>query len=526
MAGEQNVETRTDKNGFRPRNVKNGNRKWNGRRFDRKRNADAKPERTNRLDKVIEDIGKTLAAFSRRLEIVENRGPDRHPERQSEAKKPKAGPLITQRSNNDDFAAVSKSIYRMVQVRHHESNWQQLPKSIDDRLSKLATDIKPPMTDKYLESAIQAATKSFGETITNIVQSHLQKKRCELDMAAAKLNPVDVDQAKTIADKYLANRLGKRLTADRRATMVDDAVKKIGSSMPARSAATAVATDATAVAMDADGYQMVRRSPHGRKAEENQKPEQTADRPKRKADASPVQVSNRYGVLASMEGIDQIESDVESNEESRRGSPNVAVNPTPQKKLKKSDYYRTPWGVNVYTGNKDEWTIQPKPETRILVVGDSNLRDSPEVPVEWEIHSLPGAKLEHVTKMLRRMKTILPANNKLNGIVIQVGINHRSSFSSLYKYEMRDIIDEINEMDVQSSYCGVAISSSKRPMTEIQKVNEINAHAKKLWQSNYIDALPETEVVIKNNDIYGTHYTRDTIRKVIERIYNHCQSVF
>jgi hypothetical protein len=517
MAGEHRVENKTNNYGFRPRKT-NNYRKRNGRHGPGQTQIGKKPNGSNGLNKVIEDIGKTLASLSKRLENVENRGPDRQPERLKEAGKPKAGPLITQRSNNDEFAVVSKSIYRMVQIQHHQSNWQQLPKSIDDRLSKLANDIKPPMADKYLRSTIDAATKSFGETITNIVRQHLERKRLELETAAIQMNPVDVDQARTVADKYLTNRLGKRLDADSRSKMLDEAVSKIGST-------TRQQSKTASVDMDADGYQTVRKSTSGRKPQQSRKPDQLVDRSKRKAECSPTTAAlNRYQVLADIERIEVLDTDVEESDENEQPSPTRVTKPTP-KKLKTIECPRTPAGVHVYTGDKTKWMIEPKPETKILIVGDSNMRDAPRVPAEWEIHSLPGAKLNHVTSMLRRMKQQLPKDTNLKHVIIQVGINHRSSLTSKYEYDLGEISDEISDIGVSSSYCGIAVDCRRLPENEVEKINEINNYVKTVWMNSYIDPLPETEIRIQESDVFGIHYTRETIGKIVNRMVDHINSL-
>ena len=42
-------------------------------------------------------------------------------------------------------AACVKDIYRTVQLKHHETNWEELPKSLAQRLKIFAGEINPPM---------------------------------------------------------------------------------------------------------------------------------------------------------------------------------------------------------------------------------------------------------------------------------------------------------------------------------------------------------------------------------------------
>ena len=57
----------------------------------------------------------------------------------------RAGIHHTTKSINDDFAACVKDIYRIVQLKHHETNWEELPKSLAQRLKRFAGEINPPM---------------------------------------------------------------------------------------------------------------------------------------------------------------------------------------------------------------------------------------------------------------------------------------------------------------------------------------------------------------------------------------------
>ena len=60
----------------------------------------------------------------------------------------RAGIHHTTKSINDDFAACVKDIYRIVQLKHHETNWEELPKSLVQRLERFAGDISLPMVTK------------------------------------------------------------------------------------------------------------------------------------------------------------------------------------------------------------------------------------------------------------------------------------------------------------------------------------------------------------------------------------------
>lgn len=512
-------------NGYRPRNgPRDGGR--NGYGQTRHGAKGSRSSETDVVRKLVTDLGRSINALSKRLDNIENRGPDRKRDGQTKATAKKAGPPSTERSNNDDFAAVSKSLYRIVQVRHHESNWEQLPKSIEQRLSKLASDIKPPVPDSYLQSALQAATTAYGKTIADIVRQHLERKRHELEAAAAKLNPVDVDRARTIAGKYLSTRLGKRLDDERRATMLDDAVAKIGSGH--RPAAGALVQGGS----DTRAETEFQPAPARRRPAQRTTVETPAER-KRKAESTPpTAVQNRFEIFAEMERIEVLsdnEDDIEPEVEiERQPARPAAPKPTPKKARTSTDSFRTRAGVHVYCGDKDQWTAAPEMATKTMVIGDSNMRDAPEVPDEWEIHSMPGAKLEHVTRLVRRMKENLTDDHSLCHVIIQVGINHRSHLSTVVcRYEMTNIMEELDDVGIRSSFCGISIPS-KRPKAEVDRIREINEMARNQWPyGRYIEPLTDKQIAIKASDVmFRIHHTPETIGAVVDKMVAHDRLVF
>ena len=97
------------------------------------------------LRAIIRDMGNTIAALEDRLDSIRN----------NRISADATAPAIRTTSNNDDFPEICKCIYRWVQISHHQFNWKQLPKSIDERLKRLADDINPPMADENLVLRLQ-----------------------------------------------------------------------------------------------------------------------------------------------------------------------------------------------------------------------------------------------------------------------------------------------------------------------------------------------------------------------------------
>jgi len=89
---------------------------------------------------IAEQLGtvtKALSFLAERIQILE-RGSDQNPDRPISGQTKSAEPRTQIKSNNDEFASVVKDLYRMVQLDHHADNWNELPKSLAERLVRLA----------------------------------------------------------------------------------------------------------------------------------------------------------------------------------------------------------------------------------------------------------------------------------------------------------------------------------------------------------------------------------------------------
>ena len=119
-------------------------------------NNDDKHDEPNELRQILSNMSKSITMLSERLDkMQQNRGLDKN--KDSTVSRPTtdeiARPQAT-KSDNNDFAAVSKCIYKLVQIRYHETNWSKLPVSIDNRLKRLAADIRPAAVDETFQTAM------------------------------------------------------------------------------------------------------------------------------------------------------------------------------------------------------------------------------------------------------------------------------------------------------------------------------------------------------------------------------------
>jgi hypothetical protein len=244
-------------------------------------------------------------------------------------------------------------------------------------------------------------------------------------------------------------------------------------------------------------------------------------RPKRPAPTTPetVEVSNPFFILS-----DNDDCDVEPADK-----PTHSTTTTSKQQMKKRKHSsctkNTASGVQVFRGNKHDWTIVPNDDTTTVVIGDSNLKNITNIPKDWEVHSLPGARLSHVVGAIARLETVA----RTVDVVVHVGINHRSCVDATIEEELKDLSSELesNVGITRLFLAGTAIAPSL-PTQEAQNIRYLNNKMKEFFhESNYIPPLAESDVEIDQWDTFNIHYTATTANKIMNEMEKHVnQSVF
>lgn len=483
-----------------------------GRGNSRRGHSTGRPAYSNRIGDnpedlrgIMADMAKTIASLTDRLEAIQQGQSKKNDDRQQP---PKEKNPETARSNNEDFPAVCKAMYRIVQIQHHIGNWQQLPKRINERLTSLATDVRPPKTDDDFRAAVNSLTDQFGTKLRTLVTEHLQKVLAETETAAGTLRPVDVERAKDIAAKYLRGRLG-RLDDAKRRRMMDEAAAMIGINRP--------------------GCRPTSPPPHREVAPPWQQVTNKASRKRTAPDDTPPAVAtrNRYDVLTSNDDRDEDAAGPEDDDDDATIMDHQSIiaspsQPTPAVKKHRpstaTDVF-TGAGVDIFTGPKDEWNLLVDDDTEVAVVGDSNLRPVTRIPPKWQVFSLAGARLTHVGGAIRRLKR---DPSKPITVVIQAGINHRLDDATRMQIDLDELRRDIASNNaVQDFYIAGLSTPVGLPKDEASNVNAFNSLAVALYgEEKYIEQIDARQVRISMNDRYGIHHTTETANEVVESMYN------
>ena len=447
-------------------------------------------------------------------------------------------------SENPDFATLSKSLYRTIQLRHHVDNWHEVPVHIVRQIDRVFACIKPPMPDDTLKDDLNCLQMDFTGKLYDIVNRHLRRKISGETATAGLLDRADLDRAKGIADRYARNRLG-RLTEVKRKELLENAAMTVGTTRPlinldpgstsaARPAALPVrkpttppgpvlTTVSTAVpGPAANGTQptgqsiaptwklVTNRRRRSQDSTENATATTSAKRSGWPSTPDAVTTRNRFDLLSFDDDGDETAPIADT--------PNSATAALPprQKKLRPSTTtIKNDAGVYLYTCDKEDWCITPVRSDKLIVLADSNFRSVSRVPDEMEIHCMPGASLQHAAMALRRLKSTTPLS-----IGIQLGINNRFDTEEQIDDQIKQLSSALDSLDCLGEVFAVGVSlPASLPVDAREALLYFNEQMVLTFgPEHWVSPLDTKEVRIRVDDKFGIHYTSETADKIVNNL--------
>lgn len=389
-------------------------------------------------------------------------------------------------SSNPDFTKVCKSLFRVVQIQHHLTNWDDLPESLKRNLNHVGENITPPEPNDDLTSDIADILASTGNDIQRHVRNHLRAKLAANRMALSKLDPRDKEEAAEVTYNQLTRRLGKKVPDLRR--KVNESAQLIGS---ARSAAPLL-TDIPRTSSWTT-------------------PKTPAKRP-RLITPSPVQNTNRFQILRNNdEDGNDMEVQIPDTPDTRPEAPSTSsVLPPVQQRSPRPATQRP----KKTRHNKEAPAIILRPETKAIIIGDSNLKNIPEdiIPNQWQVEVLPGALISHVIHAVDNLP------ERPVDIIMSVGINHRDwDFKERTYGELTKFRELVTKRGHNLRTVGIGINPEFDDLTQ-QNLRDINLRLFAIFKDRYISPLPSEDVFTTNDNI---HYTEETAGKLLGSIVNH-----
>lgn len=167
---------------------------------------------------------------------------------------------------------------------------------------------------------------------------------------------------------------------------------------------------------------------------------------------------------------------------------------------------------------KNNWALRRvRPDTTVLIIGDSNLRLLDKLPYNFEIHVFPGAYINHMTQIVKSLNT---EDTKLQDIVVHAGINNKAWNFNSTQTDLNKLTVALSRARVRGHVMGINIPKGLSP-NEKEVLSKINAHTSHRMMSNYISPLPNEQVSVSPTDKFKIHYDQCTVDKMCKIITKH-----
>lgn len=488
------------------------------------------------LLKLMEELNKNILSLSDRVRALEHGG---CPPKGGSTNNSTLIPLMslnTQALRNrppqsgvlggENFAEVSQTLFRLVQIQYHIHNWSNLPKSLAFRLNKFVEDINPPRANQQFKQQLSDLTARYSNDILLLVQHHLNTILQTTKQQAGQLDPTNITQAKQMASTNLQQRLGNRLNPDRRMALLDSAAATIGSSRPLNPN-----THGHHMASPIDSTPNPTSNPNP-----NPSPYPTSLSPPNPAPISPpnpnpniVSITKRRAPDTSPDVSNH--SDEQYTQQSQGPS---TKKPKPvlgaRRSLNLGNHTSIPPTTpspesihtlpHIHTGPKETWALDKVLDTtHTIIIGDSNLRSLRDIPYGWEVFCLPGACFKHVVHAVSKTLPRNPLDRFT--VILQAGINHRTQTKMDLAMDIDQTIHALlthpaihRAVHLGVSY-PITLDTLQKPIMDF--IN--NRFILGLQQQNCIPALPPHNVHIHTHDKYGTHHTPETVLTIFSPIF-------
>jgi len=486
------------------------------------------------------------------------------------------GPENTVKSNNPDFALMTKRIYNFIQIRRAESMWTDIPSAVNNKLDEIFQGIKPPLGDERLYTSLANLNTNVKSDMLIQIQGHLSAKSLEVKQVLKTLNPEDKHRAAGLAKVYMRRSFGRKISPAQAYEWVGEALALVGAEhnpdrgptesrgdggmvagprggTAERTGATGSGgrgrmegvTDGPGTCVGSDGREDglgmdegQTAAPVGSEGEDEYGGWHPAPRHKKRRVAPtppPTRPVSQLDPTRSPPAdprtptLNQTQPDPVSTPPSPTRipvpnpkppspkSPNPGPSPKPNLNRKFSLPLHTVINKPViHQGPKADWNIGPlRPGTTHLVISDSNMRHVTDIPPNWAVHVFPGARFNHAADIVKS----LPAANRLENLILSVGINNRNWATNSVTPDFNKLVLAAERTKVPTHFVGISCPP-QIPDKEKSGIYNINKMAlKKFSTSRFIQ--PTTKVSVDPSDQYLIHYDQGTLNTIFSNIKNH-----
>lgn len=164
--------------------------------------------------------------------------------------------------------------------------------------------------------------------------------------------------------------------------------------------------------------------------------------------------------------------------------------------------------------DKSSWQVTTKPTTRLLIIGDSNLKLAKTRDSHVEIHSFSGARLSHINDILS-MSTL---GDSVKDIVVATGINNRTGDNN-FPLDFKKMKEITSKMKQTVHFVGVSQKLSEAK--EIDNIRRLNKEAYDTFGDRYITPLAPGYIDIIRTDHFRIHHEVGTVNRILDSIFKH-----
>ena len=169
-------------------------------------------------------------------------------------------------------------------------------------------------------------------------------------------------------------------------------------------------------------------------------------------------------------------------------------------------------GFKTIVEDKENINIKLTDSTKILIIGDSNLRntDANSFTPVWHIICIPGAKLDLISEIIKR----LPTSLQLTDIIITGGICD----SNTTQAPIGKCLTTIDRLKVRKHFLGLSWNRRILSSQQTNNLTHINTFAQHDDNTNYI--TPPLNISIKED---GYHLRPNSVKLITETLIKHME---
>lgn len=416
------------------------------------------------------------------------------------------------RSSNPDFTGIVRALYKLVQIQHHASNWEDIPYAIQRDLNYFIDSITPPDPTENIRELLAGVFVCAGHEAQSFVQQHLTERLGLHRNFLEQANPLDKDRAIDIALKQLKKSLGKKITGNSLMSTLVKEARTIGLNHGRQTTTEVAPRPSPPVEQPPTKRRNIQGTPPSTnflripldQPTVNHTPEEHPD-------------------ITEMDGTTDVAEGHNYNNPITNPITNPRTNPNPQEDRpqtseehdsvgrKNKRRRKTVHGAQT----KHFWRVALRPETATLVISDSNLAlvEEDDIPDDWQLEIFSGAQFANAAKLIKDLPIDRPAE-----IITSVGVNHRKwDFGKSTYRETQRIREATRERQGNLHALGVAFNKTL-PASEQTNLQRTNDRLKQIYGNNFIDPL-QPDAVHTEED--GIHHTQATTKRVWHTLLAH-----